>query len=86
MKWDKVRDFAAVGKVYSVVAFPAPEIMYGKGWCLGFDIASDVPTGGTPDLETKRGELRVFKTLDAAQAAARDLGFGRLIVQLHDAA
>lgn len=83
MKWDKVKDFAAVGKVYGAHAFRAPPLINaGKGWCLGFDVAPDVPTGGSPDLYTKRGDLRVFRTLDAVAEAVQALGLGSLRVEL----
>lgn len=68
MKLSKAKDLAEYGVARGVLITPNP---MSDGWLLEIVIE----TGDRKTLETDRGEVRVFKTIDTAFKTAETIGF-----------
>ena len=73
---NKAKDYFHLGLLTSASIF-SPSVMYSDGWTVDFK-GNTEKTSGT--LKTVRGEVRQFKTLDAAANALHDVGFRRFTV------
>ena len=69
---DSLAALVRTGSVHRVFIMPYPEID-GGGWYLDIDHKD---TGMTRDFRTKRGTLRVFKTLEMVVKQLRECGYG----------
>ena len=76
MDINKAKDYFHLGLLTSASIF-SPSVMYSDGWTVDFK-GNTEKTSGT--LKTVRGEVRQFKTLDAAANALHDIGFRRFTV------
>lgn len=80
MTQDKAKEFMALGLLKQASILSPMPLLGLAGWYIAFS-----PAVGDYDehLETARGGIRQFKTLDAANAVLEQLGFARYDVILH---
>lgn len=71
MDINKAKDYFHLGLFTGATVF-GHSLMYSDGWTIEFK-GSTEKSGGM--LKTVRGEVRQFKTLDAAASVLNDIGF-----------
>ncbi len=74
----KAKDYFNLG-VIKAATVHAPCVMHPKGWAIYFDAKL---VDSTLVFKTMRGEVRQFKTLDAAAKVLAEIGFKRWSVEL----
>lgn len=65
----KAKEYYSLGLVHSVVVH-APDLL-NSGWTV--ELCGNIGSAG-PLLKTSRGDVRAFKTLDAAAKVVREIG------------
>lgn len=69
---ESLSSLVRTGSVHRVFLTPYPDID-GGGWYLDVDHSDH---GQTRQLHTKRGDVRIFRTADAAIRVLRECGYG----------
>lgn len=73
----KAKDYFFLG-VLKAATVHAPSVMHPSGWTIHFDGKLG---DASPVFKTMRGEVRQFKTLDAAAKVLAEIGFKKWSVK-----